>query len=249
MRRGLGPQVVEIDVAVLVGGDRSMGPGGYSKTPIEEVSPVSFDLKQEKRRASLAEVIGIDISGSMAARVGKQTKLELANEAAARSAALLGAGDYLGVEHVDTRVNWSVPLGPVKNKKAIEAAIRSVGPGGGGIFVDVTLDEAYAALKKTQVNLKHVLLFADGAPLDAEARRAFRVLGEYALDHAARVPWQAGDVLALHNRVVMHARDAFTPPRRVLVGLVLSQLKREGASFIIPGFGGEGLDMRTMVNP
>lgn len=34
-----------------------------------------------------------------------------------------------------------------------------------------------------------------------------------------------------------------------LVGLVLSQLKREGAPFIIPGWGGEGLDMRTMINP
>jgi len=35
----------------------------------------------------------------------------------------------------------------------------------------------------------------------------------------------------------------------VLLGLVLSQLKREGAPFIIPGWGGEGLDMRTMVSP
>ena len=35
----------------------------------------------------------------------------------------------------------------------------------------------------------------------------------------------------------------------VLAGLVLSQLKREGAPFIVPGWGGEGLDMRTMVGP
>ncbi len=35
----------------------------------------------------------------------------------------------------------------------------------------------------------------------------------------------------------------------VLAGLVLSQLKREGAPFIAPGQGGEGLDMRTMVSP
>ena len=45
---------------LLLGGDRSMGPGGYGKTPVEEVSPVSFDLKQDRRRASLAEVIIID---------------------------------------------------------------------------------------------------------------------------------------------------------------------------------------------
>ena len=152
---------------ILMGGDKSLGPGGYSKTPLEEVSPVSFDLKQERRRASLAEVIGIDISGSMAAEVSGHTKLELANEAAARSAALLGPGDLLGVEHVDTTPHWSVPLGPVVDKAGIDKAIRAVGPGGGGIVVDVTLEAGYAALDKERVNLKHVLLFADGS--DAES--------------------------------------------------------------------------------
>lgn len=151
---------------LLLGGDRSMGPGGYARTPIEEISPVSFDLKQEKRRASLAEVIAIDISGSMGMQVGGKTKLELANEAAARSADLLGPGDQLGVEHVDTQVYWSVKLGPVTDKKAIDAAIRAVEVGGGGIFVDIALAAAYAELGKASVNLKHVLLFSDGDDAD-----------------------------------------------------------------------------------
>src|SRR6185295_1842094 len=110
--------------------------------------------------------IGIDISGSMGAKEGGHTKLELANEAAARSAALLGPGDLLGVEHVDTKVHWSVPLGPVVDKAAIDKAIRGVGVGGGGIYVDITLDAGYAALDKEKVNLRHMLLFADGS--DAE---------------------------------------------------------------------------------
>ena len=151
---------------VLLGGDRGLGPGGYARTPVEEVSPVSFDLKQQQRRASLAEVIGIDISGSMGAAAGGRTKLELANEAAARSASLLGPGDLLGVEHVDTEVHWSVPLGPIVDKVRVERAIRGVGVGGGGIYVDITLDAGYAALAAETVNLKHLLLFADGS--DAE---------------------------------------------------------------------------------
>ncbi len=151
---------------LLLGGDRSFGPGGYSGTPIEELSPVSFDLKQDRRRASLAEVIAIDISGSMTARVGARTKLELANEAAARSAALLGAGDMLGVDHVDTLSHWTVPLGPVVDSSRLADAIRKMGAGGGGIDVEVGLVDAYAALEKVTVQLKHVLLFADGA--DAE---------------------------------------------------------------------------------
>ncbi len=34
-----------------------------------------------------------------------------------------------------------------------------------------------------------------------------------------------------------------------LAGLVISQLKREGAPYVMPGFGGDALDMRTMVDP
>jgi uncharacterized membrane protein len=147
---------------ILLGGDRSMGPGGYARTAIEEVSPLSFDLKQERRRASLAEVIAIDYSGSMSAHVGSVTKLDLANEAAARSASLLGPGDRLGVAHVDTKTKWTAPVKPVTDQAALARAIRSVGPGGGGIFVDVALDDGYAALAREKVNLKHLLLFSDG---------------------------------------------------------------------------------------
>jgi uncharacterized membrane protein len=153
---------------LLMGGDHSLGPGGFGKTPIEEVSPVSFDLKQERRRASLAEVIAVDYSGSMAMSAGSNTKLELANEAAVRSAELLGAGDRLGVMHVDTAVRWTVPLGPVLDKAQIAKDIRAVGPGGGGIYIDLTLENGYKALAKEHVQLKHLLLFSDGN--DAEER-------------------------------------------------------------------------------
>ena len=165
---------------VLMGGDRSMGPGGYARTPIEEVSPVAFDLKQDKRRASLAEVIAIDFSGSMGAYVSGQTKLSLANEAAARSASLLGAGDRLGVEHVDTTVHWTVPMGPVSDVAKIAAEIRGVDVGGGGIYTDIALEAGYAALEKESVNLKHMLLFADGG--DAEQIAGCRALVKHAFD-------------------------------------------------------------------
>ena len=35
----------------------------------------------------------------------------------------------------------------------------------------------------------------------------------------------------------------------MLVGLVLSQLKREGTPIVVPGWGGEGMDMKTLVGP
>ena len=165
---------------ILMGGDRSMGPGGYARTPIEEVSPVSFDIKQDKRRASLAEVIAIDFSGSMGAMVGGQTKLALANEASARSASLLGPGDRLGVEHVDTTVHWTVPMGPVTDEAKIGSMIRAVQVGGGGIYTDIALRAGYGALERESVNLKHLLLFADGA--DAEQIAGCRAIVKTAAD-------------------------------------------------------------------
>ncbi len=35
----------------------------------------------------------------------------------------------------------------------------------------------------------------------------------------------------------------------MLVGLMLSQLKREGTPLVVPGWGGEGMDMKTLVGP
>ena len=156
---------------ILLGGENSMGPGGYARTPIEDVSPVSFDLTKEKRKVQLSELIVIDFSGSMAAPVeGGKMKIDLANEAAARSSRLLGASDRLGVWHVDTEVHETIPMGPIGDKDEIEKKIRAVGPGGGGIFIDLSLREGYKALSKPSeaTNLRHLLLFSDGA--DAEER-------------------------------------------------------------------------------
>lgn len=152
---------------LLLGSDSSLGPGGYARTPIEEISPVTFDLTKERRRSALSELIVIDYSGSMAARVdAKNSKLDLANEAAARAAALLGSGDRLGVWHVDTSVRETIPIGPIPPDAA--KRIRSVGPGGGGILIDLSLRAGYKALGKEAQNLRHLLLFSDGA--DAEER-------------------------------------------------------------------------------
>lgn len=170
--QALARAVAEVGTGLLLlGGKYAFGPGGYAGSPIEGVSPVSFDLKKDKNRPPLAEVIVIDYSGSMSATVagssGGQTKIALANEAAARSAALLSPGDQLGVAHVDTEVKWTVPLGVVSDGRALGPAIRSVDAGGGGIYTKLALQAAYAALRAVPAGtLKHVLLFADGS--DAE---------------------------------------------------------------------------------
>ncbi len=151
---------------LLMGSPNGMGPGGYCRTPVEDVSPVAFDLKQDRRRGQLSEVLIIDDSGSMAVRAGPNTKLDLANEGAVRSMNLLGTADRLGVMHVDTQPTWTLPLGTVTDRRNVAERIRAVSAGGGGILVPPALQAAYAALQDETSALKHVLLFADGG--DAE---------------------------------------------------------------------------------
>lgn len=71
-------------------------------------------------------------------------------------------------------------------------------------------------------------VYGDGTPLDGECVRAFRSVGRRAFERAHRFVWETGDVLILNNETMMHARDTFTPPRRILVSLV----------GCIPGFHG-----------
>jgi len=148
---------------LMAGARDAFGLGGYTGTPVEDALPARFDLRQRRDRLSLAMVIAIDKSGSMTAPVGGgRTKLDLANEAAARSASLLSPSDRVGVMHVDTAVTWTQGMVSVEDPAAIAAIVRRAQPGGGGIDVDVAMEAAYGALAGERTQLKHFLLFSDG---------------------------------------------------------------------------------------
>lgn len=59
----------------------------------------------------------------------------------------------------------------------------------------------------------------DRTQLSEAANSFFDYASEYMHDTATRVAWKRGDVLVLDNTRVMHARDSFTPPRRILASL------------------------------
>lgn len=75
------------------------------------------------------------------------------------------------------------------------------------------------------------IVFADdGAPLDRAARAALDDAGRYMDAHRSRFSWRAGDLLLLDNRQVLHARESFVPPRRVLASLWGERDDAEAAS-------------------
>jgi protein-arginine kinase len=63
---------------MMLGGEESFGLGGYYRTPIEEALPVTMEVKQKVEIPSLAVVLSIDRSGSMAMSTDeKVTKLDI----------------------------------------------------------------------------------------------------------------------------------------------------------------------------
>ncbi len=153
---------------MLTGGRQSFGVGGYFNSPLDELLPVSMELRREHRKLSTAVVVVLDRSGSMAAGVpGGLTKMDLANQGTAAVLGLLTDHDELGVLAVDSSAHVVVPLAKVGEERAgMARRIRAITSMGGGIFVYEGLRHAADMIAKAGAGTRHVILFADAA--DAE---------------------------------------------------------------------------------
>ena len=147
---------------VMLGGEESFGLGGYYRTPIEEALPVTMEVKQKIEIPSLAVVLSIDRSGSMAMTTDeKVTKLDIAKEAAHLVVDLLDDRNEVGVMSWDTEFIWDAPLKPARDKQGIHHAISTI-KAGGGTDGYPALKEAYQILFDRPALLKHVIFLSDG---------------------------------------------------------------------------------------
>jgi hypothetical protein len=160
---------------MMTGGKNAYGPGGYFKSPLEPIMPVSMELRQEHRKLSVAIVVAMDRSGSMAASVGGgRTKMDLANIAAVQVVDLLSQMDELGVIAVDSSPHTIVDLAPLSDPAATRSSILRIDSQGGGIFVYEALAASAQMLVNAKAGTRHILLFADAA--DSEEPGAYQDL-------------------------------------------------------------------------
>ncbi len=141
---------------LMAGGSQGFGLGGWRGSILEKALPVRMDSQKRREEASLALALVIDKSGSM-----NGIKIQLAKEAAIRTAELLGPADLIDVVAFDNRPERLVRLERAKNRHRI---VRSIGRlhASGGTRIFPALDNAYQDLISARAKVKHTILLTDG---------------------------------------------------------------------------------------
>jgi uncharacterized membrane protein len=160
---------------VMVGGPKSYGAGGYTKTPIEETLPVDMGVRDREKQPDVALVVVIDKSGSMDAchcntfnggagggtGIDGVRKVDIGKEAILRAASALTSQDELGVVAFDEQAHWVVrtqPLGGIGN---LQGQIAGITPNGNtNIFTG--LENAVDSLEAARSTRRHIILLTDG---------------------------------------------------------------------------------------
>ncbi|MBV9582690.1 MAG: VWA domain-containing protein [Chloroflexi bacterium] len=146
---------------LVVGGDKAFGPGGYARTPLEDMLPVRMDLRGKSLSTSVAMILVMDVSGSMGGGPGGASKMDLAKEAALAAVEQLGEYDQIGILAFDDHNQWMIRPTFANDLTPVEDAIGRMQPGG-GTEIYPALKEAFDTLAPLDAKVKHIILLTDG---------------------------------------------------------------------------------------
>lgn len=142
---------------VVLGGENSLGSGGYQDTYLDKhVLPVAMDVESKVEQPTIGMMLAIDRSGSM-----KGPKMELAKAAAIATAQALARDDLIGVVAFDSEARLAVRLQRAGNSYRIESDIAKLSAEG-GTHIYPALDLAYQQLVPARAKVKHVIVMTDG---------------------------------------------------------------------------------------
>src|SRR5207244_955649 len=141
----------------MVGGDRSLGLGGYEGSPIAEAMPVVMRPPQHHERKR-ALILIIDKSGSM----GRNDKLEYAKAAARTVTKTLNDSDLLSVIGFDSQPFEIIPLEPLSEIRPYFNDLIGRLRARGTTYLLPALQEAERSLAQSGAATRHVVILTDG---------------------------------------------------------------------------------------
>lgn len=152
---------------MMTGGPDSFGFGAWYRTAVEEVLPVTTDLRTEVALPLVAMVLVIDVSQSMAS--GRPSRLDLAKQGALQVIELAYEEDLLGLvafsDGPGTRWIFQPRKATERGKREMAQGVLSLSPGGGTVL-EPAYRMALEALDGTEAALKHVVVLSDGQLYD-----------------------------------------------------------------------------------
>ena len=142
---------------IMVGGEESLGLGGYKNSPIEQALPVWLTPPQKEEKRTAVMLI-IDKSGSMR----REHRLLYAKSGVRGVARNLKNTDLFGVIGFDKESFPVIPLssmGTIRND--IDGRIGRL-KAAGGTYLLPALQEAKRQLERQQATRKHLIILTDG---------------------------------------------------------------------------------------
>jgi uncharacterized membrane protein len=146
---------------VMIGGDNAFGAGGWIDTPVEEVMPVSFDVKAKKQIPKGALVLvmhGCEIpQGNY-----------WAERVAIAAVKTLSSRDLIGILSYNWKGaqqgHWDVPLQPVRDKAQVIAGIRKLAHGDMPDLDPLMRSGVDALVNRPDAAAKHMIVLSDFDP-------------------------------------------------------------------------------------
>lgn len=141
---------------LMVGGKNSFGPGGYHRTKVEEILPVTMDISQKKVLPKGALAI---ILHTCEFAQGNEWGKRIAKEAMK----VLGARDEIGVLAYSGGDRWLFPLTPAGQYNQLVKLINRAQIGDMPSFA-TTMRMGLTGLKASDAAMKHMIIISDGDP-------------------------------------------------------------------------------------
>ncbi|MEO8284908.1 MAG: VWA domain-containing protein [Chloroflexota bacterium] len=191
---------------VMLGGELSYGAGGYLRSTLEDVLPVTMDVRTSEQRASIAMTFLMDKSGSMGrCHCGNNqqfdpsmrtefgpSKVEIAKQAIAHAASLLNSSDQVGVVGFDATAHELEKLTPMKElgSGGLQQDLKNIDAAGGPTNLYAGLQSAIDQLNSSSAKLKHIILISDGWTQQADFKN---LLGELSASNITLTTVGAGE--------------------------------------------------------